>query len=134
AHGITPRQIQKSRNRNLFALAGGEEEMEVAGAYGKGSTAGKERLSFNKGKGNDRGNVVDNGGKAAPKPYMEQQGTASVVADPVLQYMSRQQLEKSIARTRKLMQEAAKKLNFIEAAQYRDEVLRLEELLQKKPA
>ncbi len=45
AHGITPRQIQKAQNRNLFALAGGEEEMELAGAYGKGSTGGKEPLS-----------------------------------------------------------------------------------------
>ena len=46
--------------------------------------------------------------------------------------MSREQLEKSIARTRKLMQEAARKLDFIEAAQWRDEVLRLEELLNTK--
>ena len=35
-------------------------------------------------------------------------------------------------RTRKLMQEAAKKLNFIEAAQYRDELLRLEDMLKDK--
>ena len=44
----------------------------------------------------------------------------------------RAQLEKSIERTRKLMQEAAKKLDFIEAAQYRDEVLKMEELLKEK--
>ena len=46
-----------------------------------------------------------------------------MAADPIVQYMSRKQLEKSIERTRKLMQEAAKKLDFIEAAQYRDEVI-----------
>ena len=46
--------------------------------------------------------------------------------------MSRKQLEKSIERTKKLMQEAAKKLDFIEAAQYRDEVLKMEELLKRK--
>ncbi len=56
----------------------------------------------------------------------------SLVADPVLTYMSRPQLEKSIERTRKLMQEAAKKLEFIQAAQYRDELLRLEDLLKEK--
>ena len=55
-----------------------------------------------------------------------------MAADPIMQYMSREQLEKSIARTRKLMQEAARKLDFIEAAQWRDEVLRLEELLKTK--
>ena len=38
-------------------------------------------------------------------------------ADPIVQYMSKEQLQKSMERTRKLMQEAAKKLNFIEAAQ-----------------
>ena len=56
----------------------------------------------------------------------------TVAADPVMEYMTRDQLEKSIARTRKLMQEAAKKLDFIEAAQYRDEMLRMENLLKNK--
>ena len=56
----------------------------------------------------------------------------TVAADPVIEYMTRDQLEKSIARTRKLMQEAAKKLDFIEAAQYRDEMLRMENLLKDK--
>ena len=56
----------------------------------------------------------------------------TVAADPVMEYMTRDQLEKSIAHTRKLMQEAAKKLDFIEAAQYRDEMLRMEELMKNK--
>ena len=56
----------------------------------------------------------------------------TVAADPIMEYMTRDQLEKSIARTRKLMQEAAKKLDFIEAAQYRDEMLRMENLLKNK--
>ena len=46
--------------------------------------------------------------------------------------MTEGQLQKSIEQTRKLMQEAAKKLDFIEAAQYRDELLKLEELLKEK--
>ena len=48
--------------------------------------------------------------------------TPNIAADPIVQYMSKPQMEKSIERTRKLMQEAAKKLEFIEAAQYRDAV------------
>ncbi|MBR6649232.1 MAG: UvrB/UvrC motif-containing protein, partial [Bacteroidaceae bacterium] len=52
--------------------------------------------------------------------------------DPVVEYMSREQLEKSIARTRRLMEEAAKKMEFIEAAQYRDEMFRLQEYLDGK--
>lgn len=69
--------------------------------------------------------------KKAMKTYIEP-AFQSVAADPIVEYMSRPQLEKSIERTRKLMQEAARKLEFIEAAQYRDELLRLEEILKNK--
>lgn len=65
------------------------------------------------------------------RAYIEPEVT-SVAADPIMEYMTRPQLEKSIERTRKLMQEAAKKLDFIQAAQYRDEMLRMEELLKGK--
>lgn len=67
----------------------------------------------------------------AKRVYIEPE-TSSIAADPVVQYMSKAQLEKSIERTRKLMQEAAKKLEFIEAAQYRDELLKLEDILKEK--
>ena len=63
--------------------------------------------------------------------YVEPTKT-DVAADPIMQYMSKPQLQKSIERTRKLMQEAAKKLEFIEAAQYRDELLKMEDLLKEK--
>ena len=46
--------------------------------------------------------------------------------------MTKAQMQKSIERTRKLMQESAKKLEFIEAAQYRDELLKLEDLMKEK--
>ncbi len=69
--------------------------------------------------------------KKTSKAYIEPE-FQSLVADPIVEYMSRPQLEKSIERTRKLMQEAAKKLEFIEAAQYRDELLRLEDMLKNK--
>ena len=69
---------------------------------------------------------------AVSKPYTEQEEQNKIAADPIVQYMSRSQLEKSIERTRKLMQDAAKKLDFIEAAQYRDELLKMEDLLKEK--
>ena len=56
----------------------------------------------------------------------------NIAADPVVQYMTKAQMQKSIERTRKLMQESAKKLEFIEAAQYRDELLKLEDLMKEK--
>ena len=66
-----------------------------------------------------------------PKAYIESE-TISIAADPVVQYMSKPQMEKAIERARKQMQEAAKKLEFIEAAQYRDELLRLEDMLKER--
>lgn len=92
ANGITPKQIQKSRN---MALIGGE---------GRANTS---------------------------KAYIEPE-TSSLAADPIVQYMTKAQLEKSVERTRKQMYEAAKKLDFIEAAQYRDELIKLEDLIKEK--
>ncbi|KAA6350455.1 UvrABC system protein B [termite gut metagenome] len=69
--------------------------------------------------------------EALHKAYIEPE-KPNIAADPVVQYMSKAQLEKSIERNRKLMHNAAKKMEFIEAAQYRDEFRKLEELLKEK--
>lgn len=66
------------------------------------------------------------------EPYAYVKPEPSLVADPVVQYMNRKQLEKAIERTKKQMMEAAKKLDFIEAAQFRDELVKLEDLLVTK--
>ena len=104
AHGITPKQIQKEI-RNQLTIDNGQLTMDAA-------------MPNNESSHNYQLSTVNS-----------QLGKA---ADPIVEYMSRSQLEKSIARTRKLMQEAAKQLNFAEAAQYRDEMFRLEELLKTK--
>ena len=66
-------------------------------------------------------------------PYAYTDPEPSLVAEPVVSYMTRPQLEKAIERARRRMTEAARKLEFIEAAQYRDEMLKLQELLEAKP-
>ena len=66
------------------------------------------------------------------KVYTTEEEAVHTAADPIVTYMSKEQLQRSINRTRKLMQEAAKNLNFIEAAQYRDELLKLEDILKEK--
>ena len=66
------------------------------------------------------------------EPYAYVEPEPSLVADLVVQYMNRKQLEKAIERTKKQMMEAAKKLDFIEAAQFRDELVKLEDLLVTK--
>lgn len=96
-HGITPKQIQRTRNAALL----GNNSNEVTG-----TTQG-------------------------PKAYIEP-SSDTTAADPIVQYMTKPQMEKTIERTRKLMQEAAKKLEFIEAAQYRDELLKLEDMMKER--
>ncbi len=58
--------------------------------------------------------------------------TTMVAADPIVARMTRDQLEKSIQETTRLMKEAAKQLDFLQAAQYRDEILRLQKELEMK--
>lgn len=53
-------------------------------------------------------------------------------ADPIVKNMSETELKKSIENTVALMKEAAKNLDFMQAAQYRDEMLRLQDILEKK--
>ncbi|WP_455536999.1 excinuclease ABC subunit UvrB [Prevotella koreensis] len=96
-HGITPRQIVKSVDRNSLVRNGGEEVIKPV----------KEK---------------------AYKPYIEMDGM-DMVADPIMQKMSREQIEKSIENTTSLMKKAAKELDFLQAAQYRDEIIRLREML-----
>ena len=66
--------------------------------------------------------------------YSNHDEQPAIACDPIVEYMSVQQLEKSIERTRQLMQKAAEKMEFIEAAQYRDEMFRLQEVLKAKTA
>lgn len=61
-----------------------------------------------------------------------QEDELSIAADPVIEYSTKPQLEKMIKHTEQLMKEAAKDLNFIEAAKFRDELFALREVFKKK--
>lgn len=111
-HGITPQQIRKDIKGTLSAFADAQQHDAP-----KTASAGK---------------VADS--KQTPKryqPYIEPEGYA-YAADPIVKRMSRKQLEKSIADTTELMKEAAKQLDFLQAAQYRDEIARLQSLLDEE--
>jgi excinuclease ABC subunit B len=58
--------------------------------------------------------------------------SVEIAADPIVQYMSKENLEKTIEKTKKAMQKAAKEMDFLQAAQYRDEMYKLQELLKEK--
>ena len=116
-HGITPQQIHKDIKESLMSMM---------------SSGGEERTPSNTAIGKQQANAP----KKQYKPYIEPDGY-SYAADPVVKRMTRKQLEKSIADTTELMKEAAKNLDFLQAAQYRDEIVRLQSLLDgelnKKP-
>lgn len=65
------------------------------------------------------------------KPYIEPD-KPDIAADPVVQYMNREALEKAIEKSRKNMEKAASELDFVEAARYRDEMTELQKLLYSK--
>ena len=64
------------------------------------------------------------------KPYIEPD-EIDMAADPLIAYMNRDQLEKLIEETKRKMQKAAKELDFITAAQYRDEITALKKKLKE---
>lgn len=73
------------------------------------------------------GNLIQAQQQAETRAYVEPEIPAAMVADPVVEHMTAEQLEKSIKATRRKMEEAAKRLDFVEAAHLRDEMLRMEE-------
>ncbi len=68
------------------------------------------------------------------KEYALSQERTQQVADPIVEYMSDAQLDKAIARVRRLMNDAAARLDFLEAAQYRDEMFKLQSLASHREA
>ena len=110
-HGITPRQIVKAINTSLQSSKKEDDRMHKAGARTNVGPQTKTGSSYS--------------------PYIEPE-RGDMAADPIIMQMTREQLEKSIANTTALMQEAAKELDFLQAAQYRDEIIRLQDLLKEK--
>jgi len=102
-HGIIPRQIIKDIKNGL----------EANRPHGRLQEQAKQEA------------------KIKYKPYIET-GTMQMVADPIITRMSEEQLKKSIENTTKLMKQAAKDLDFLQAAQYRDELIRLQDLLRER--
>jgi excinuclease ABC subunit B len=71
--------------------------------------------------------VADSKNKG-PRPYIEKE-YSDAAADPVIRYMTKEQLEKAIIKTKRSMESAVKELDFIQAAKFRDELFALEKTL-----
>lgn len=110
-HGIVPQQIRKDIKGSLASLSQSADGQPVAAASASSSTTGTKPKQY--------------------QPYIEPD-TYAYAADPIVKRMTKKQLEKSIADTTTLMKEAAKNLAFLQAAQYRDEIVRLQDLLENQ--
>lgn len=108
-HHIVPKQIKKSIKESLATVTS-ETKSAKQEVHATSTTKAKPVVY---------------------KPYIEEDSTR-MVADPIVVRMSKQQLEKSIEATTQMMKEAAKNLDFLQAAQYRDEIIRLQQLLEQK--
>ena len=110
-HGIVPQQIRKDIKGSLASLSQSDDGQPVATASSSSSSTGTKPKQY--------------------QPYIEPD-TYAYAADPIVKRMTKKQLEKSIADTTLLMKEAAKNLDFLQAAQYRDEIVRLQDLLENQ--
>ncbi|WP_308225434.1 excinuclease ABC subunit UvrB [uncultured Prevotella sp.] len=109
-HGITPQQIRKDIKDSLASISSASAtDKKTANRHGSTNANTQASKQY--------------------RPYIEPDGYA-YAADPIVKRMTNKQLEKSIADTTLLMKEAAKKLDFLQAAQYRDEILRLQTQLE----
>lgn len=114
-HGITPQAIIKARNHIVGLDRDAIEDLTPAGRIKQSKPATKKAV----------GSVV--------VPYeTEYTGKVDIAADPVVRYMTPDAMRKSIEKLKQQMMQAAKKMDFLEAARLRDEMLMLEDALKEK--
>lgn len=117
ANGITPRPIvKKSSARDLLDLYGGDGN--VTDTALSSSKSNVKRPTDKK--------------STTQRPYIEEEHETGLAADPIIEYMSSQELTERIERVNKEMIAAARKTDFISAAKLRDELLSLKDILQAK--
>lgn len=121
AHGITPTAIIKARN----AIIGHETEEDLAERKPGRQPQRQQNVK-------DKRERQRSGAK--PLYANEFSQTVDIAADPVIPYMNRDELQRSITRLRTQMLEAAKEMEFIEAARLRDEIIKMEQRLESMPA
>ncbi len=107
-HGITPQAIVKARR-------------QIIGVDKEEKTTERQHIPQR-----------TKASSPAPRPYdYDMTESDNIAADPVIPYMNPDELRRSIDRTRDQMMQAAKNMEFIEAARLRDEMLKMQDLLDK---
>ena len=125
-HGIVPQQIVKDiQDGGLSAM----RQQAFDAVKGTAKTSRQSAYDERKKKLH-----IEDGAYIEPseRKYILPEEDRQMVADPIMRNMTEAELRKSIQHTTNMMKEAAKNLDFIQAAQYRDELLRLQDLLPKE--
>ena len=123
-HGITPKAIVKARNKIIGIDSEEENTPTRTSEFAPAPPPVKARDKRDSRKGKKQ---------EAPLPYeREYTGEISVAADPVVSYMSVSELENQVTNLRRQMVEAAKQMEFIEAARLRDEIVKMEQYIATK--
>lgn len=125
-HGIVPQQIVKDiQDGGLSAM----RQQAFDAVKGTAKTSRQSAYDERKKKLH-----IEDGAYIEPseRKYILPEDDRQMVADPIMRNMTEAELRKSIQHTTNMMKEAAKNLDFIQAAQYRDELLRLQDLLPKE--
>lgn len=118
-NGITPTQIVKKGGNDLIEIY--KEDKINAGKQRSDKVGSGHHL-------NEQPSI-----RRAPRPYIEEEAYENpIAADPVVEYMSAEDIEARIRKVNADMVAAAKRTDFIEAAQLRDELLALQELLSER--
>lgn len=125
-HNITPTPIVKKGGNDLIEIYESGDKKADKSKLSKGKVAHTQQPNAK------RPNMAGTLGGKTPKPYIEEEHKADFAADPVLEYMSKSELEKRLELVRRDMISAAKRTDFIEAARLRDELIQLQELVDKK--
>ena len=119
-HGITPTPIVKKSGNDLIEIYEGGDKKADKSKMSKGRVAPSQRPT-------SPVTPKSAGGQKAPRPYIEEEHEAVFAADPVIEYMSLPEIEKRIEKVQRDMIAAAKRTDFIEAAQLRDELINLQD-------
>ena len=111
-HGITPQAIVKARNKIIGLDLDDDEPKKSTGT---------------------RGSKPAKTGKTKPDMYeREYMHSVDIAADPVIPYMNDEEMQRAINRLRSDMVQAAKNMDFMEAARMRDELMKMELLLKER--
>ena len=131
-NGIIPSPIiKKSSARELITLYGGESSEESYPIIPGNVNLLNRRAELRTPKG-EESSESKSLPKRKPKIYIEEEHIAGMAADPVIEYMSVDELKQRIEKVNENMLKAAKKTDFLEAAKFRNELIELKEILEKK--